>query len=67
MSRLTHADGAGFVILHQQWNPVVPIVKLYSGYALSYVPLVELHVDIPDTILPLRNVTDHVCVVLSTV
>ena len=30
-------------------------------------PLVELHVDTPDTVLPLENVTDHVLSVESDV
>ena len=47
---------------HQQFGPVVcPGVNtsLYSGYAVSGVLGVVLHVDIPDTV-PFGNVTDHV-------
>ena len=50
---------------HQQYVPSVPAgVKLYSGYAVLFVPLTELHVDKPDRV-PYENVAVHVAVFLS--
>ena len=62
----TQAERIGYVIRHQQLPPVAdPWTKtsLYCGDAFAGVPVVVLHVAIPDTVPPFvlsEKVTDHV-------
>ena len=55
---VVQAETLGLVMRHQQYFPLVPVLKLYSGCVVLEAADVELHVDVPDTVpYPLGKVT----------